>query len=88
MLCRLLTCMHTYIHHNIRPTALVWVKDPLSPWDRMKERLKDSPLIQEVLRRYVYMYVCMYVNIYVLTVYVYVDMYVCMYDDFNHANKT
>ena len=43
--------LHAYVPYP-SPTALVWVKDPLSPWERMKERLKDSPLIQEVLRRY------------------------------------
>jgi hypothetical protein len=32
------------------PTALVVVKDPVSAWERMKDRLKDSPLIKEILK--------------------------------------
>ena len=32
------------------PSALVHVKDPVSQWDVMKQRLADSPLIREILK--------------------------------------
>lgn len=32
------------------PTALVWVKDQGSAWDKMKARLSSSPLIREMLK--------------------------------------
>ena len=32
------------------PTTLVHVKEPLSAWENMKNRLKDSPLIQNILK--------------------------------------
>ena len=32
------------------PTALVQVRDPISPWDHMKNRLSDSPLIRQILK--------------------------------------
>ena len=32
------------------PSALVHVKDPVSQWDVMKQRLADAPLIREILR--------------------------------------
>ena len=33
------------------PTAMVLVKDPLSPWESMKARLRSQPLINELLKR-------------------------------------
>jgi hypothetical protein len=33
------------------PSAIVLVKEPLSAWEQMKERLQDSPLIKEILKR-------------------------------------
>jgi hypothetical protein len=33
------------------PREMVWVKDPLSPWDSMKARMAQSPLIKDLLKR-------------------------------------
>jgi hypothetical protein len=32
------------------PTSIVLVKEPLSAWEHMKNRLQDSPLIQQILK--------------------------------------
>jgi hypothetical protein len=32
------------------PSAIVLVKEPQSPWEAMRERLQDSPLIREILK--------------------------------------
>ena len=32
------------------PTSIILVKDPISAWEHMKNRLHDSPLIQSILR--------------------------------------
>mgnify|MGYP003385924502 FL=1 len=33
------------------PREMVWIKDPLSPWDSMKARMAQSPLIKDLLKR-------------------------------------
>eukprot|EP00597_Dinobryon_sp_UTEXLB2267_P001386 CAMPEP_0170064050 /NCGR_PEP_ID=MMETSP0019_2-20121128/4686_1 /TAXON_ID=98059 /ORGANISM="Dinobryon sp., Strain UTEXLB2267" /LENGTH=392 /DNA_ID=CAMNT_0010270629 /DNA_START=133 /DNA_END=1311 /DNA_ORIENTATION=+ len=33
------------------PSAIVFVKEPKSAWENMKDRLQDSPLIKEILKR-------------------------------------
>ena len=33
------------------PTAMVLVKDPLSPWESMKARLRSNPAINDLLKR-------------------------------------
>lgn len=33
------------------PREMVWIKDPLSPWESMKARMAQSPLIKDLLKR-------------------------------------